>query len=128
MKPNSILIVDDDKDLRDLMVDFLEEQGFSMLQAENAVAAFKTIHLEKPDLILLDIEMPGKNGLDICRILKAKPSTSDIPVIIVSGSMASGNMLSAYLAGAALFLRKPFILKELGESVKNMLRQRTATV
>ena len=127
MKPNSILIVDDDKDIRDLMVDYLEEQGFSTYQAGNAGTAIKYFESKKPDLILLDIEMPGRSGLEVCRILKAKSSTSEIPVIIVSGSTSRGDILSAYLAGAWMFLSKPFALGELGECVSNALYQRAAS-
>ena len=123
MKQNRVLVVDDDKDFRNLIVDYLEEEGFSTLQAENGYIAFKHIEHEKPDLILLDIQMPGKNGLDVCRFLKAQPSTYGIPVIIVTGSNSLSDRLSGYLAGARRYLSKPLELGELGECVRNVLHQ-----
>ena len=122
MKQNYILIVDDDKDFRDFIVDYLEEQGFSTRQAENGETAIKHIMSEKPDLILLDIQLPTITGLDVCRILKARSSTSDIPVIFVTGNHTPSNMLSSYLAGAGRYLSKPFMLSELKESVHHALR------
>ncbi|MFA6448985.1 MAG: response regulator [bacterium] len=123
MKPNRILVVDDDKDFLDIIVDYLEEQGFSTLQAENGAVAISHIESEKPDLILLDIKIPALNGLEVCRILKKKPSTSNIPVIIVTGSASLNDMLTGYLAGAIRYLSKPFELNELGECIRNVLTQ-----
>ena len=124
MNKNSILVVDDDKDFRNLIADYLEEEGFNTLQAENGAIALKHIEREIPDLILLDIQMPLVNGLDVCRILKAKPSTSAIPVIIVSGSNALSDMLTSYITGVIRFLAKPFELGELGECVRKVLHLR----
>lgn len=122
MKNNCILIVDDDKDFRDMIVDYLETEGFCTFQAENGDVALKHIENKKPDLILLDIIMPASDGLDVCRILKSQPSTSDIPIIIVTASTLLSHKLSGYLAGAMRWLGKPFTLGELGECIRNVLR------
>lgn len=121
MKKNCILVVDDDKKYRDMIVDYLEEQGFSTLQAESGDIAFKHIEQIRPDLILLEILMHAGNGLEVCHKLKAEPSTSAIPVIIVSGSASLHDKLSGYFAGAMRYLAKPFELGELGECVSTVL-------
>ena len=67
--------------------------------------------------------MPDRNGLHICRNLKSRPATADIPVIIVTGDASLNNMVSGYLAGARRFLSKPFELGELGEYVQKIFNR-----
>lgn len=115
------MVVDDDKDFRDLIVGFLEEEGFGALEAGSGDIALEMIEREKPDLILLDIKIPEQSGLDVCRALKAQPATAAIPVVIITGSSSLNDKLAGYLSGAMRYLIKPFALGELGECVRNIL-------
>lgn len=123
MKKHTILVIDADEQYSELMVEYLEEEGFSALRAEDSDVALKHIAVEKPDLILLDIMMPSGKGMDVCRTLKTTPSTSAIPIVIVTGSESLNDKLSGYLTGAMEWLAKPFELGELGECVRNVLWQ-----
>jgi two-component system, OmpR family, phosphate regulon response regulator PhoB len=121
VKQHCILIVDDDKDFREMIAEYLQDEGFCTLQARNGEIALENIEREKPDLIILDIHLPTGNGLDICRRLKSRTSTRDIPIIIVTGRASIQNMRSSYLAGAKRYLVKPLEMGELGECVHNIL-------
>jgi DNA-binding response OmpR family regulator len=123
MKEKFILVINDDKEFTDSIVNFLEKEGFCIIMAENEHVAFKHIERKKPGLILLDIQKPAGKSLEVCRILKARPSTSAIPVIIFSAKTSLNNMMSGYLAGANRYIGRPFELSELGECVQNILRQ-----
>ena len=123
MKNNYILAINDDKDFTDAIVDYLEKEKFSIIMAPNRDIAFKHIEIKKPDLILLDIQMRAGTGLEVCRILKAQPSTADIPVIVYSVNSSLINMMASYLAGANRYIGRPFELNELMECVQNVLRQ-----
>jgi len=123
MSNNYILVINDDKEFTKSIVNFLEKEGFSIILAENEHIAFKHIERKKPDLILLDIQKPAEKGLEVCRILKGHPYTSDIPVIVFSVNTSLNNMMSGYLAGANRYLGRPFDFGELGECVRNFVRQ-----
>ena len=84
MKKN-ILIVDDEQDVRDFMSDLLEDEGYSVRRAEDGVEALDIIKKDKPDLILLDLQMPKETGTDLYRKIHQKKEYEAIPVIVISG-------------------------------------------
>ena len=79
--PSTILIVDDDRDIRTLLADYLESNGYRTLAAADGTAMWKTLDETRPDLIVLDLNMPGDDGLTLCRKLRA---TSSLPVIMLT--------------------------------------------
>jgi CheY-like chemotaxis protein len=82
--PRKILVVDDEDDIVDVAKTFLLSRGYEVVTASNGNDAIAKALFEKPDLILLDILMPGKNGFEVTRALKGDPSTSGIPIVISS--------------------------------------------
>ena len=80
----SLLVVDDDQDIRDLMAEYLRQHGFLVRVADGGKAMFESIEQEVPDLIVLDIMMPGEDGLSLCRRLRAMDSASSVPVIFLT--------------------------------------------
>ena len=82
-----ILVVDDDKDFLNVAKMFLEGKGNTVSTAENGTEAVITAKKENPDIILLDVIMPGKNGFEVCRELKKNKSTKNIKIVIVSGNI-----------------------------------------
>jgi response regulator RpfG family c-di-GMP phosphodiesterase len=107
-----ILLVDDDPGLRKLLRTTFEVADVTVAEAESADAARRAIQAERPDVIVLDVNMPGTTGLELCRELKSDGATKDIPVVLLTGSDA-GTSAVAKSAGADAFVRKPFSPLEL---------------
>jgi response regulator RpfG family c-di-GMP phosphodiesterase len=107
-----ILLVDDDPALRTLLRTTFEVADVAVVEAKSADAARRKIRAVRPDVIVLDVNMPGTTGLELCAELKAAPATKDIPIVLLTGS-DSGSSAAAKRAGADAFVRKPFSPLEL---------------
>src|SRR2546430_4928930 len=107
-----ILLVDDDPALRTLLRTTFEVADVDVVEAHSADAARRRIRAARPNVIVLDVNMPGTTGLELCAELKGDPQTSDIPIILLTGS-AGGTSAAAKRAGAEAFVRKPFSPLEL---------------
>ena len=121
----SVLVVDDDRQIRDLLNKFLTSEGYEALLASNGEEATELAEREYPDVILLDVKMPGIDGMGVCKRLKAEPKTQFIPVIMITGYV--DNKMVAIEAGANDFVNKPIDLMELAVRVKSILRIRYLT-
>ena len=106
--PGNILIVDDDPLNRRLLTKHLENDGHRTAQFDNGFAALAAIETDQPDLILLDIEMPGLDGIEVLERLKADPVSDHVPVIMISGVDDTDSIVRCIEAGAEDFLPKPF--------------------
>jgi putative two-component system response regulator len=103
----TILVVDDSSDTRNLIITLLEND-YQMMVANGGEEALKLVQSGTiPDLIMLDIMMPGMSGYDVCRQLKADSSTCNIPVIFISAMAGEGNEVQGRTLGAVGFLTKP---------------------
>jgi response regulator RpfG family c-di-GMP phosphodiesterase len=107
-----ILLVDDDPALRTLLKTTFEVADVAVVEAEDAAAARRKIRSARPDVIVLDVNMPGTTGLELCAELKPAPATRDIPIVLLTGS-EGGTEAAAKKAGANAFVRKPFSPLEL---------------
>jgi len=114
-----LLLVDDDPGLRALVRTTCEVFDFEVEEAASAGAAVERIAARKPDVLVLDVSMPGMSGLELCRALKDDPATRDIAVVLLTGSEA-GTPEQAQKAGADAFLRKPFSPLELLSMVERL--------
>lgn len=105
-----ILIVDDQPEIRELVKVTLEIGDYHLLSAENGQQALDIIRAEHPDIILLDVKMPGSevNGLEVCRLVKANPGTAGIYIIFISASGQVYDVAAGKAAGADDYLVKPF--------------------
>lgn len=115
-----ILIVDDDAALRETVADFLTNEGYETRQAENVVAARKALATAEPDLLLLDINMPGGDGLSLASELRTRTT---LPIIILSGKGSMVDKVVGLEVGADDYLPKPFELRELLARVRAVLRR-----
>jgi two-component system OmpR family response regulator len=121
--PPCILVVDDDRAIRTLLVEYLEARGFRALAAADGAAMWRVLDSAQVDLIVLDLTLPGEDGLTLCRTLRAK---SGVPVIMLT---ARGEPLDRILGlemGADDYVPKPFEPRELIARIKNVLRRTEA--
>ncbi|MDR1308354.1 MAG: response regulator [Deltaproteobacteria bacterium] len=119
-----ILIVDDDELIHKLLGAILQKAGFSCLDALGGQEGLELARSERPELIILDIMMPGMSGFEVMRALKSSPGTSSIPVIFLSGKFHNREKALARELGAADFMEKPFERSELLARVKTYLTLR----
>ena len=121
----TVLVVDDVVENVALVADYLDEVGCDVLTASGGAEALAIIEKHVPDLVLLDVEMPGLNGLDVCRAIKSSPATGMVPVVIVTAYSAVDDRVAALEAGADDFLAKPVEQTELVARVRSLLRVKT---
>ena len=116
-----VLVVDDDPEIVTFLATLLELEGIESQVATSAAAALSMIDRGLPNLVLLDIAMPDRDGLDLCRALKKDPRTRDVPVFVVSARPGKDVVERALAAGAEQFIRKPFENQELIARIRERL-------
>ena len=121
-----ILIIEDEEDIRELVRYNLERENFAVTEAESGEAGLKAVTQKKPDLILLDLMLPGKDGLQICRELKKNDTTCGIPVVMMTARGEESDIVTGLELGAEDYIVKPFSPKVLVAQVKAVLRRKTA--
>ncbi len=116
-----VLVVDDDPEIVTFLATLLELEGIESTVATSAAAALEKLEHGLPNLVLLDIAMPDRDGLDLCRALKKDPRTRDVPVFVVSARPGKDVVERALAAGAEEFIRKPFENQELISRIRGRL-------
>lgn len=122
-----ILVVDDEKDLVELLDYNLKKDGYSVLCTGNGLEALKLVDSEAPDLVVLDIMLPGMQGLDVLKTIKKKPETQGIPVILLTAKSEELDKVLGLELGADDYMTKPFSPRELTARVKAVLRRVSST-
>lgn len=123
---HSILVVDDSNLLRGILKEELEAEGFQVHMAEDGPQALEKARDLRPDVILLDIGLPGMDGYEVCRRVKSDAATTDIPVLMITALNELKDKLAGFEAGADDYLTKPFFTKELLARLRKNLRVREA--
>jgi CheY-like chemotaxis protein len=108
IEKQKVLLVDDDQDVLDFLQMLLAVEGLKTVQASEAGTALQALSDDEVGLVLLDVAMPGIDGLQLCRQIKASPRTKDLPVMVLSARPGQGVEEEAMAAGAETFVRKPF--------------------
>ncbi len=119
---HSVLVVDDDAYVREVLRDLLSLDGFDVMTAQDAEHAFEILDQKLPCMLLVDVVMPGMNGFEICRRLKADPRTSQIPIALVTGLVAEADIEEGLSAGAVDYIKKPFDRDEIRMRVRTQIR------
>ncbi|MCB9422865.1 MAG: response regulator [Ardenticatenaceae bacterium] len=117
----SVLLVDDEEMTRDLLRLMLKGTGFKIYEAEDGFVALEQVEAHKPDIMILDVMMPGLDGLAVCRTLRSQPHTAELPVIMLSAKTTPTAIQDGLDAGANKYLTKPVGFKELLSSIKEVL-------
>jgi two-component system phosphate regulon response regulator PhoB len=121
-----ILIVEDEEDIADLIRFNLERAGFDVLKAHDGITGTETALRERPDLIVLDLMLPGRDGYGVFRELRRDPRTMEIPVIMLTARAQTEDRIQGLEAGADDYLTKPFSPKELLLRVQAILKRSEA--
>ena len=118
---SKILIVDDDMETTKLLENLLKMNGHESKSVNNSVDAVEIANSILPDLVLMDIMMPGINGIQLCKMFQSTQSLKHIPIIIVSALSDIGSKKDAFNAGAKDFITKPFLPKELAQKINALM-------
>jgi len=118
-----VVIIEDEPDIANLLARRFASEGFRVATATDGQAGLHAVHLYRPDLILLDLLLPGVNGWEVCRSLKANLATHDIPVIIVSAIGSPEDRIALLEMGVDDFIVKPCSVKEVVARSRAVLRR-----
>jgi len=116
-----IIIVDDDRETRELLALALQMEDFEVTQAANGLRLISTLHVDQPDLILLDVNMSWIDGFELCRAVRKNEDFKDIPVIFISARNSSADVKRGIEAGAADYFTKPVELPTLIARIKELI-------
>jgi two-component system phosphate regulon response regulator PhoB len=124
MANETLLIVEDDADIRELLRFNLEREGYKIIESASAEEAHKKMCRATPDLILLDLMLPGTDGFAFCRTVRADEKTAKIPVIMVTARDEDADIVAGLEVGADDYMTKPFSARILSARVRAVLRRR----
>ena len=123
MAKKNVFVVEDEEDILDLIRHHLTKEGFVVASATDGLDAVKAIMRKPPDLILLDLMLPGLDGLEVCRQLKNDPKTAGVPILMVTAKDEESDVVAGLELGADDYIVKPFRMKELVARVRTALRR-----
>ncbi len=118
----TVLVVEDSIPQREMITDLLRGMGLSVTVASDGLEALKQIQTQRPDMVVLDIVMPHMNGYELCRRIKADPTTQNLPVVMCSSKGEEFDRYWGMKQGADAYIAKPFQPTELMGTVKQLLR------
>ncbi|MDH7600131.1 MAG: response regulator transcription factor [Sedimentisphaerales bacterium] len=128
MPAKRILIVEDEPDILELLRITLAKEGYDPIFAKTGEQAIELAKKDLPDMVVLDIMLPGIDGLDVCKILRSDPRTSHIPIIMLTARSEEADIVTGLEVGADDYVTKPFSPKVLSARIRNLLRRQAATI
>lgn len=120
-KDKVILVVEDDAEQRLLYARVLEHAGYRVMEATDSASALATVHEAHPDLVLMDVTLPGPSGWNATREIKSHPDTHRVPVLVVTGLVGQADRDASFAAGSDGYLEKPVPPRRLLEEVARIL-------
>lgn len=123
MSGRRILVVDDDRNIVRLVKSYLEKAGFDVLVAYDGESALRAIHRERPDLMVLDLMLPGRDGWEITRIVRGDPALEGLPIIMLTARVEDTDKIMGLELGADDYVTKPFNPREVVARVRAVLRR-----
>ncbi|MFP4011993.1 MAG: response regulator [Spirochaetaceae bacterium] len=121
----TILVVDDETDILELITYNLETHGYTVVTVQSGEEALRRVGNTEPDLIVLDLMLPGQDGLSVCKALKADPATAAIPILMLTAKSEDSDVVRGLELGADDYLTKPFSPKVLVARIRAILRRRS---
>jgi DNA-binding response OmpR family regulator len=119
-----VTIIEDDPDIAGLVEHYLTAEGFKVSHLKDGAEGLKRVKTMPPDLVILDLMLPGLDGLDVCKALRAAPATSTLPILMLTAKGEESDKVIGLELGADDYLTKPFSPKELVARVKSLLRRK----
>lgn len=126
MAKENILVIEDEEDIRELISYNLSKEGYRIIAVESGEEGYRLAVKEIPDLILLDIMLPGLDGLEICKLLQNDPKTKNTPIIMLTAKSEESDIVTGLELGADDYITKPFSPKVLNARVRTILRRNKA--
>ena len=123
MMHTRILVVDDEKDIVDLVTYNLEQEKFSVIKAYDGESALDLVKTKSPDLIVLDLMLPGIRGIEVCRLIRKNPETELVPIIMLTARSDQVDKIIGFELGADDYITKPFNVKELIARIRAILKR-----
>jgi DNA-binding response OmpR family regulator len=121
-KLKSILIAEDEPDTANLLQFYLQRRGYHTTVAADGANALNLSFERRPDLVILDLMLPKLHGFEVCRMLKASPSTRHIPVFMLTAAASTENKVQGFRMGASDYMTKPFAMRELLARIESLLQ------
>ena len=121
MRQPTVLYVEDNEYNRKIVRQLLRRTPYRLQEAVDGEAALAMVRQERPDLILMDVQLPKTSGLEVTRMLRGEASTADVPIIVVTSFALSGDDQKAMAAGASAYLAKPYSPRELLALIRKFL-------
>ena len=121
-----ILVVEDEPDIRKLVQYNLTQERFNVLEAEDGEQALKLLQREKPNLVILDLMLPGLSGMELCKLLKQRSETAKLPILMLTAKAGEADRIVGLEMGADDYLAKPFSPREMVARVRAILRRSEA--
>lgn len=121
MARQKIIIVDDDREMRELLALALEREGFDVIQAANGLRLISILHVDHPDLILMDVNMSWIDGFELCRAVRKSEEFSQLPVIFVSARAGAADVKKGMEAGANDYFTKPVEISTLVARIRELI-------
>jgi phosphate regulon transcriptional regulator PhoB len=121
-----ILVVEDEPDIRKLVQYNLTQERFSVLEAEDGEQALKLLQRERPSLVILDLMLPGVSGMELCKLLKQRSETANLPILMLTAKAGEADRIVGLEMGADDYLAKPFSPREMVARVRAILRRSEA--
>lgn len=122
MDKPKILVVEDEKDVAKVIAINLKLEGMDVIEAHDGAEAIRVLNEERPDCVLLDVMLPKISGWDVLKYIKSHPTTTDIPVVMVTAKVSERDQLRGFGAGAVKYITKPFSPSALIEAIKSVLK------
>jgi CheY-like chemotaxis protein len=116
-----ILIVEDERVTRESLMQYLQDEGFEVLVSRSGEEAIAVTLSDQPDIILMDLGLPGMSGLEAAQVIKQNPQVSNIPIIAVSGRPPEVWKAAALSAGISLYIMKPALLSDIANAIAEVL-------
>ena len=126
MAPQKILVVEDEPDIRKLVQYNLTQERFNVLEAEDGEQALKLLQRERPNLVILDLMLPGLSGMELCKLLRQRSDTAKLPILMLTEKAGEADRIVGLEMGADDYLAKPFSPREMVARVRAILRRSEA--
>jgi DNA-binding response OmpR family regulator len=127
MAAPKVIVVDDDRETRALLHEVLEDAGYQVIEAQSGLRLISLLHVDRPDVILLDVMMSWIDGFELCRAIKRNPLYIDIPICFISGRDDPGDVRAGMECGAADYFVKPIDLDRLLGRLAELTRRGSQT-